>query len=33
MAHNREKKHQSLIHQVEMKLMSKMAIGHLKYDD
>lgn len=33
MARNREKKHQSLVHQVEMKLKSKMAIGHSKYDD
>lgn len=33
MARNREKKHQSLVHQVEMKLMSKMAIGHSKHDD
>ncbi len=33
MARNREKKHQSLVHQVEMKLNSKMAIGHSKYDD
>ncbi|SHO46613.1 hypothetical protein [Anaerocolumna xylanovorans] len=33
MARNREKKHQSLVHQVEMKLKSKMAIGHSKHDD
>ena len=33
MARNREKKHQSLVHQVEMKLKSKMAIGHSKYND
>lgn len=33
MARNREKKHQSLVHQVEMKLKLKMAIGHSKYDD
>lgn len=33
MARSREKKHHSLVHQVEMKLKSKMAIGHSKYDD
>lgn len=33
MARNREKNHQSLVHQVEMKLKSKMKIGHSKYDD
>ena len=33
MARNREKKHQSLVHQVEIKLKSKIAIGHSKYDD
>ncbi|WP_066714609.1 hypothetical protein [Clostridium sp. Marseille-P299] len=32
-ARNREKKHQSLVHQVEMKLKSKMAIVHSKYDN
>lgn len=33
MARNREMKHQSLVHQVEMKMKAKMAIGHSKYDD
>lgn len=33
MARNREKKHPSLVYQVEMKLKSKLAIGHSKYDD
>jgi hypothetical protein len=33
MARNREKKHQSLVHQMEMKLKSKMAIDYSKYDD
>lgn len=32
-ARNREKKHQSLVHQVEMKLKSKMVIVHSKYDN
>lgn len=33
MARNREKKHQSLVHQMEIKLKSLMAIGHSKHDD
>lgn len=33
MARKRNKKHKSLVHQVEMKLKSKMAIGHSKYND
>jgi hypothetical protein len=32
MARSREK-HESLVHQVEMKLKSKLAIGHSKHDD